>query len=132
MRNLSLLAAAALVICGCSHFVEVKDRPFTDDLQKKVYVTLKDVKIEERSLRKGQRINIVIVEKKDWVKLYGIPAEQERLKAEQVLLMYLFKDDFPMKAFDRDFFTSKMKEVVAEAGAKDAPRDVADKKKKNR
>lgn len=81
------------------------------------YVLKKDVRVNERSLKKGREIRLVFAVGSDWIKVLGYPAEVPRLKADLVLLLYLFEEDFPGGKFDMTVFMKKLDQIVARKGA---------------
>jgi hypothetical protein len=82
------------------------------EAETRTYVMLRDVTAGKKSLRKDEEVKIVIVSTDDSLKVYGYSAAVDRLKAERVLLLYIFSEEFQNEKFDLDFFFKRLHEVV--------------------
>jgi type II secretion system-associated lipoprotein len=97
--------------------VTASDESLLKKKEKNVYVLKKDVLIDDKGLKKGDRIKIVVTAGREWVKVYAYPKKVESLKAERYLILYLFEDDFPEKKFNTGYFNERLAEVVEKAPA---------------
>jgi type II secretion system-associated lipoprotein len=116
--NIALIAVFVLILLSsCSTFVKDKEadklRSFerADD-QFIDYRLLKDVETGNLSIKKGEKVRIVISVGGDWIKVYVYRAEEELLVSRRVLALYLFEDDFPDEKYNPAFFREKLHEVV--------------------
>ena len=103
-----LLAAACDVFIDKGHVGPLKER------EQGVYIMKQDVEVDGRLLKKGEEVRLLLSTSKDWIKVYAYPAKTDSLKAERLLVLYLFRDDFERKKFDPDFFAGQLRAVVAE------------------
>ncbi|OHD66500.1 MAG: hypothetical protein A2176_03940 [Spirochaetes bacterium RBG_13_51_14] len=84
--------------------------------EKKAYILKKDVEIEDRKLKKGDEVKIKVAVGSTWVKIHAYPARADDLKADYLLILYLFDDDFTSKKFNRTLFDERLNAVVTEKG----------------
>lgn len=117
MKNILLLfLLAPLVFSNCSSFIKKGDLATLQDLEKETWQMVKDVETGDLSLKKEKRVRLRIINKKDWVKVYAYPVDDDPLKTKLVLLLFLFEDDFPKKGkqsvFTIDFFRQKLSELA--------------------
>ena len=105
-----------MVLCaaaGCDSLV--KNDILLDLKQKledKVYVLKNDAAQNEKVLKKGTLVKIIIKGKSDWIKVYGYSSEADPLKVDHILILYLFEDEFDKKKFDSNVFNQKLFEVI--------------------
>jgi type II secretion system-associated lipoprotein len=117
IKRLSIkkLLALCLLIPACSS-ISTKDLERFSELEGYTYVMRKDITVNERTLAKNQLVKIIIARGDDNVKVYAYPASVDVLKADRVLLLYLFDDDFPeadsSDGFDFDFFLKTINELI--------------------
>ena len=109
-----LLCVIIALFLSCSTLVKDRYLPALSDMEKPVYVMKNDVKIDDRILRKGQRVRLIISSDDEWIKVHGYAVETDALKAERVLLLFLFEDDFKDEEFDMKHFQDKLSEIVQE------------------
>ncbi len=81
-------------------------------LEKEEYILRKRVSVDERTLKKGEKIRIIVSYDRDWIKVHGYDADIDPLKAERVLLLYLFVEDFPEEKFSQSYFEEKLYEIA--------------------
>jgi type II secretion system-associated lipoprotein len=118
--------ASLFFFASCDVFVDGKSVDVLKAYEKKSYVLKKDIDIEGKKLKKGDEVRIVVSAGKEWVKVHAYPARANDLKADRILILYLFDDDFDKKKFSMNFFNEQLNTVVAVRG--DVP--VIEKKKK--
>jgi len=78
-------------------------------------------------LKSGAFIRVSIQSSSTWVKVYARRSEDELLKAERFLLLYMFDEDFKDSTFDRTTFDKRFYDVVKVASG-DAPKSKTDSK----
>ncbi len=108
------LLVAALFATACDVFIEKNYVDFLKQKEKGVYLMKKDVEADGKLLKKGAAVRLLVVTSKEWIKVYAYPERIDPLKAERLLVLYLFADDFEKKKFDPDFFTGRLQAVLAE------------------
>ncbi len=118
MKRLFIPVMALLFVCvSCdSFFIEKSGVDALKAYEKKVYILKKDIDVEGKKLKKGEEVRIVVSAGKDWVKVHAFPARENDLKADRVLVIYLFDDDFENKKFNMDFFNEQLNAVAAARG----------------
>lgn len=105
---------AVLLSTACDVFIEKNYVDFLKQKEKGVYLMKKDVEADGKFLKKGAAVRLLVVTSKDWIKVYAYPEKIDPLKAERLLVLYLFADDFEKKKFTPDFFTARLQTVLAE------------------
>lgn len=108
--------AGLLLFASCDVFVNGAGVDALKANEKKIYVMKKDMDVEGKKLKKGEEVRLVITAGKEWVKVHAYPARANDLKADRILILYLFDDDFEKKKFNMDFFNNKLGDVVAARG----------------
>ncbi len=108
------LLVAALLATACDVFIEKNYVDFLKQKEKGVYLMKKDVEADGKLLKKGTAVRLLVVTSKEWIKVYAYPERIDPLKAERLLVLYLFADDFEKKKFNPDFFTGRLQAVLAE------------------
>jgi len=98
---------------SCSSFVKETEQPGLRELENAVYILHEDVEMGGISLKKNQEIRLVVNGGDDWIKVYGYPANEDKLRAPRVLIVYLFPEDFKDELFDMDVFREKLAAVVS-------------------
>jgi len=89
--------------------------PFTI-YQEGIYRMKQDVKVNELVLKKGEKVKLMVVVEEDAVKAYAYPANVSYLKADRVLILYMFDADFEEGVFDNKYFHSRLMEIVEPLG----------------
>jgi type II secretion system-associated lipoprotein len=118
MRNLKYMIlfafSAALFVTACDVFIPRTDVDTLKAYEKKVFVMKKDLELEGKKLKKGDDVRLIVTAGKDWVKVHAYPAKLDPLKAERLLVLYIFEDDFTGKKFNMNFFKEKLGDVAAQ------------------
>ncbi len=112
MKKLLIVLALTVCVSSCHSFMRKDQEQSLREIEAKNYVMLRDVTAGRKSLRKDEEVGIVIVSTDDSLRVYGYSRAVVRLKAERVLLLYLFSEDFQGERFDLDFFLKRLHEVV--------------------
>lgn len=111
-----LVTAGLLLFVSCDVFVNGAGVEALKAYEKKVYVMKKDIDLEGKKLKKGEQVRIVVTPGKEWVKVHAYPARENDLKADRLLILYLFDDAFDKKKFNMNFFNEQLNAVVADRG----------------
>ncbi len=112
-KNISLIPTAiALFLVSCTPFLTKESIPQLQGYEKRVYTLKQDVAHRDLVIRKGQRVRLHLVHGSDFIKVYCYSADSHILKAERVLVLYLFDSDFPKKVFDAGLFEARLSGVV--------------------
>lgn len=107
----AIIASVALAV-SCSHFFTVQSKAELSEFEKKTLVIANDIKVNQDVLVKGQKIKIKIFTGSDWVKIRGYDANKDPLQAKQVLLIYMFEDEFPEKKFSMEFLAQRLGDIA--------------------
>lgn len=108
------MLALPFLFVACDVFLKRADLDVLKQKEEKVYTLRKDIEIDGRKLRKGEDVRIIFSSGGDWIKVHAYLARADRLKADRVLILYLFDDDFRGKKFDAQFFYERLNEVIGE------------------
>ncbi len=103
---------ALLFISSCSTFIRDEHMAGLKKYESARYVMKKDAGREEAPLKKGEAVNLMILTGGDFIKVYAYPASVDYLKAERVLILFLFDEDFKDKAFDEQYFEERLYQIV--------------------
>jgi type II secretion system-associated lipoprotein len=112
--TLAVLAAASLIM-ACESFINEETEQALREYEGKTYVIKSTITVNNDSLVKGQRVKIKMLWGKDWVKVRGYAADIDPLAAKQVLMLYMFKADFPGGVFSRERMIEKFREIALPA-----------------
>ncbi|MBN1531251.1 MAG: hypothetical protein JXA20_01180 [Spirochaetes bacterium] len=113
LRGLTLAAvAAASLVVACDEFIGDEAERALKEYEGKTYIMKSTVTVNDDSLVKGQRVKIKMLWGKDWVKVRGYAADIDPLVAKQVLMLYIFKTDFPGGKFSREHMLEKFREIA--------------------
>ena len=115
MKRIITVFISLIFISSCDGFIGKKKIEELKQYESPVYVTTQDITAGERSLPKGTAVKIRIRTDKEWVKVYGYPASGDELHSNQVLILYLFKEDFEKNRFNEELFKSKLDERIKKA-----------------
>ncbi|HSV96974.1 MAG TPA: hypothetical protein VLM75_08580 [Spirochaetota bacterium] len=106
-------AVAALVfLCSCSSFIKDEHVAGLRGYESDRYVMKQNAGREEAPLKKGEVVNIIITTGSDFIKVHAHPVSIDFLKAERVLILFLFDDDFKDKAYDKQYFEERLFQLV--------------------
>jgi type II secretion system-associated lipoprotein len=107
-----IFIAAILMISSCSTFMLDEEVAGLKKYEGRIYILKKEHTQGDQTLKKDQKIRIVIKPGKESIRVYGYDASAAILKSSRVLILYLFNDDFTNKRFDSKTFESKFYSVV--------------------
>ena len=111
MKKFFIIKFICLFFISCSSFVKKEDNEVLKQFEEPAYIMQKDVVIGQHVLSKNTKVRLLIISG-DWIKVYAFRYDEDVLKQRRMLLLYLFKDDFPNEKFDVDVFKEKLYEVV--------------------
>jgi type II secretion system-associated lipoprotein len=100
------------VFVSCSSFIKKEEIPLLREYEKGEYIMKQDVKHGEYTAVKGQTVKLLVVTASEHIKIYAYPADKEMLKADRVLIIYLFEEDFPGNKFNVKTLEEKLYGVV--------------------
>lgn len=120
-KIIAALPAFLFMMVACDIFVNKADIDLLKEKEKKIYFLKKDIDIEGKKLKKGEPVRIVIVTAKEWIKVLAYPAKANDLKADRLLILYLFDDDFQQKQFKMNAFEEQLNAVVVTGDAAPFP-----------
>lgn len=112
MKRIIPVIVFLMFISSCDTFIGKKKTAEIKQLESFVYLTLTDITAGQRSLPKGSMVNIRIRTNKDWIKVYGFPLGSDELHSQQVLILYMFKEEFEKEKFSEDLFKTKLDEKL--------------------
>jgi type II secretion system-associated lipoprotein len=112
MKKCAIGLVSILLLLSCASFIKDQDRPALLEYEKGEYVLKADAGTPRNSIRKGQAVRLQVMADKDYIKVYAWPSGTDFLKAEKVLVLYMFEDDFSSKAFDRGVFEERLFAVM--------------------
>ncbi|MFW5770188.1 MAG: hypothetical protein ACOCX9_02020 [Spirochaetota bacterium] len=115
-----ITAASGLIILAlvlsCATFIEDEQAASLDTYQEGIYRMKQDVKVNELVLKKGEKVKLMVIVEEDAVKAYAYPADVSYLKADRVLILYMFDADFKEGVFDKKYFHTRLMEIVEPVG----------------
>lgn len=104
--------AAFVLVCSCSSFVKEEHLAGLKAYETGRYVLKQDVGKADAPLRKGEVVNLIVETGGDFIKVYAYSASVDFLKADRVLVLFLFDDDFKDKVFDIQYFEERLYQLV--------------------
>ena len=110
--KLAALMTLFSIMTACSSFVKDESMPELKKYEKATYILQKTVRDNGPVLTKNQKVKIVVMTGDSWVKVYGYPAGDDKLKTGRSLLLYLFDDDFVNDEFNIKVFEQELFKVV--------------------
>lgn len=116
IRKFMPLIIIALMVVACDKFVSKESEKLLKDYESAIYITQADITVGGKSLPKGSRIKIKVRFNKNWVKVYGYSEKVDELVADQVLIVYLFKESFEKEKFNKESFEKELFEKIKRAG----------------
>lgn len=114
MKSSCILFTVGLcALVSCASFLRKGNAALVKDHEKRDYVLNQDVTQGEMTLKKGERVKLYIITGDDHIKVYCYSAGSEFLKANRVLILYLFEDDFTGNRFDVKAFEDRLFALVS-------------------
>ncbi len=104
--------AALVLLCSCSSFIREEHAAGLKAYETGRYIMKQNAGREDAPLRKGEVVNLIVQAGGDFIKVYAYPASVDFLKAERVLILFLFDDDFKNKVFDKQYFEERLYQLV--------------------
>ncbi len=127
MNRYLLIAVVILTvfITGCSSFLREGD---SDSIRLKYqdrdFILLSDLVRNNATIPEGSSVRLVAVTADEWIKIYAYRSEEELLKSNRLLLLYMFKKDFPEERFSQERLDKEISKIVRERGAKETGKPV--------
>lgn len=112
-RSRIILTVGLCALLSCASFLRKVDAARIKHHEKRDYVLTQDVTQGEMTLKKGERVKLYIITGDDNIKVYCYSAQSEFLKANRVLILYLFEDDFTGNRFDVKTFEDRLFVLVS-------------------
>lgn len=103
----AVVLSLMITLPGCVSFVEKKDQERLHELEKTTWILLRDVTYDDKTLRKGTRVKILLSMDKSWIKVYAWDVKADPLKSHRFLVLYVFEDEFKKKKYDQKVFIKK-------------------------
>jgi type II secretion system-associated lipoprotein len=116
-RLCAAIVASLVFVPACDVFVPGKEIKALEEREKKIYVMKSDLEVGGKKLKKGEEVRLKITTGNDWLKVRAFPARVDELKADYVLLLYIFDEDFEKKMYSADYFAQRLSALVTEKGA---------------
>lgn len=116
-RILLAITASLLLVPACDVFVPGKDLGALRERENRIYVLKNDMEIDGKRMKKGEEIRIKITTGSDWIKVHAFPARTDELKAEYLLLLFVFDDEFEKNKYNAGYFNERLGALVADRGA---------------
>lgn len=107
-----LLAFLTCFFLSCASFYSKDDTDFFADIEAGAYTTLEDISVEQRFIAKNQPVKLIVKRDEESIKVYVYPASVDILKAERLLILYMFTDEFPKNKFSSDIFLQRLNRIV--------------------
>jgi type II secretion system-associated lipoprotein len=109
--------ASLVFVPACDVFVPGAEVKALGEREKKIYVMKSDLEVGGKKLKKGEEIRLKITAGSNWIKVRAYPARTDELKADYLLLLYVFDEEFEKKKYSADYFAQRLSALVAEKGA---------------
>jgi type II secretion system-associated lipoprotein len=116
-RIIAAIAASLLLVPACDVFVPGKDLSTLREKENRIYVLKNDLEIDGKKLKKGEDVRIKITTGSAWIKVHAYPARTDALKAEYLLLLFVFDDEFEKNKYNAGYFNERLGALVADKGA---------------
>lgn len=110
------MAASLMFATACDVFVPAGELDALRARESKVYVLKNDLEVEGKKLAKGEDVRIRITTGSDWIKVRAYPAKADELKADYVLLLFVFDDEFKNNKYNVAYFNERLGALLAEKG----------------
>lgn len=120
MKKIIFIISIFIALSSCTELIKEDSIPILKSYEDYVYELLQDISSEAKTIKKGEKIKIMIKYSGSWIKVYGYNYDMDILKSERVLILYMFKEDFISNIFSKDFFMYKLGKYikVAKTGKK--------------
>ncbi len=111
-RTICACIMAVFFISSCATFIKDEELPLLKAYEETIYILKKDVRRNDYILKKGQKVKIFIRIGDESIKVYCYPSEEDFLKSERILILYIFNEDFENEVFDIAFFEENLNNVI--------------------
>lgn len=103
---------AAVLFTSCGKFIKDEDAGLLKTYETKEYKLIKDISRDDFNLKKGDTVKLIVKTGDESIKVYCLSSKEEFLKAERILILYLFEDDFIKERFEMGVFETKLYDIV--------------------
>jgi len=103
------------ILCACfacSTFILDSQVNELNQLEQGSYIMLKEIKHNDQVLAKGEKVKLHMRTNDTSIKVYAYPSSVDFLKANRVLVLQMFSDDFKKHIYDKEVFDKKLNSYV--------------------
>ncbi len=100
------------MITSCGKFIKDEEVNLLKGYETGEYKLKKDVSRDDIQLKKGDIVKLIVKTGDDSIRIYCYSVKEEILKAERILILYVFEDDFTGEIFDIGVFETRLFETV--------------------
>ncbi len=119
LKNITTIASILIIIAlalSCATFIQDEQAASLEKYRDGIYRMKQDVKVNELVLKKNEKVKLMVIVEEDAVKVYAYPANVSYLQSDRVLILYMFDVDFKENVFDKEYFHTKLMEIVEPVG----------------
>ena len=98
----------AILFLSCSSFINDESIPLVKKYEENTYKLKTSISNNKRTIPSETKVKIKINFSDDWIKVYVYREDEDILKSERILLVYLFSDEFKEEEFDIKQFEKKL------------------------
>ena len=109
---LLVLIFSLVVLSACSSFITKESMKRVEWIEKSDFRLIKDIVRGQRSLKSGDIVRLQVVEGDESIKVYASLKNSKLLDARWIIIVYMFKSDFPKSKFDEKIFNSELNKIV--------------------
>jgi len=128
-RLCAVIVASLVFVPACDVFVPGKEIQALKEREKKLYVLKGNLEVGGKKLKQGDEVRLKITTGSDWIKVHVYPARVDELKAEYLLLLFIFDEDFEKKKYSPGYFDQRLSALVVEKGTAPVTKAPVTKKK---
>ena len=111
-RNFIYLFLVAVMITSCGKFIKDEEVGLLKTCETQEYKLKKDINRDDFQLKKGDAVKLIVKTGDETIKVYCYSSKEDFMKAERILILYLFEDDFVKERFDIGIFETKLYDIV--------------------
>lgn len=102
-----------LLACfACSTFILENQVYDLKKLEQGNYIMLKEIKHNDHLLAKGEKVKLHLRTNDSSIKVYAYPSSVDFLKANRVLVLQMFSEDFKQHIYVKEVFDKKLNNYV--------------------
>jgi len=107
-----LIVFSALLVFSCVKLVKDESVLGIPKLEAQTFVLKQKASFGGKSFAKGEKIKVVVSPGSNWIKVYGYKATKDKLTADRVLVIYMFRKEFVKETFDAKLFFKRFYSVL--------------------